>query len=405
MGNHSSGDVVPEGDDGVRKADVTHYFTAGSWIEGAAVQQLEEIAGLPGMISVAGFPDLHPGKYGPVGIVALSQRLYPQLIGNDIGCGMSFFELSLPLRKFRVEKAAEQLRGLEQIDLGDITTRLVEHDLAPDMRPQSLGTIGGGNHFCELQAVDEMFESELEGVADRQKLYLLVHSGSRSLGAELFGQTLGGDEHLRDGLAAGSDAAVEWLARSGECVRWASLNRQMVAERAARALRADLSLIADVPHNLVRTTASGFLHYKGAAAVGAGVVAPVAGSRATRSYLVQALAGAERSHWGISHGAGRKYDRKAMHGRVGTNRSERDALRVNAWGGVAICEDRNLLIEEAAGAYKDAAKVVADLEAFGLVRPVAAMKPLVTYKNAQPQERRPQKAKWERTTIRRMRHG
>lgn len=404
MGNHSFGDIVPEGDDGARRATVTHYFTAGSWIEGAAVHQLAGIASLPGMISVAGFPDLHPGKYGPVGMVALSQRLYPQLIGNDIGCGMSFFELSLPLRKFKVEKAAEQLRRLEQIDLGDMATRLAEHDLSPDMGPQSLGTIGGGNHFCELQAVDEVFEDEAESVADRQKLYLLVHSGSRSLGANLFGRTLG-TEHLRDGLAAGSAAAVEWLAGSGECVRWASLNRRMVAERAARTLRADLSLVADIPHNLVRATASGFLHYKGAAAIGEDAVAPVAGSRATRSFLVRALAGAERSHWGISHGAERKYDRKAMHGRVGGNRSERDALRINAWGGLAICEDRNLLIEEAAGAYKDAAKVVADLEAFGLIRPIAAMKPLVTYKNVQPQERVREKTKWERTTIRRMRHG
>lgn len=402
MGNHCSGDFVSEVGDGARKATITHFFTAGSWIEGAAVQQLEETAGLPGMISVAGFPDLHPGKYGPIGMVAFSQRLYPQLIGNDIGCGMSFFELSLPLRKFKVDKAAEQLRGLEQIDLGDATARLAEHDLSPDMCPQSLGTIGGGNHFCELQAVDDVFE---EGVADRQKLYLLVHSGSRSAGADLFDLTLGGEERLQDGLAADSAAAVEWLARSGECVRWASLNRQMVAERAARVLRADLSLVADVPHNLVRAKASGFLHYKGAAAVGEGVVAPVAGSRATRSYLVRALAAAERSHWGISHGAGRKYDRKAMHGRVGSTRSERDALRVNPWGGVAICEDRNLLIEEAAGAYKDAAKVIADLAAFGLVQPIAAMKPLVTYKNAQPQERLRAKAKRERTTIRRMRHG
>ncbi|WDZ77481.1 RNA ligase RtcB family protein [Ensifer adhaerens] len=405
MGNHSFGDVVPEGDDGARKATVTHYFTAGSWIEGAAVHQLAETAGLPGMISVAGFPDLHPGKYGPVGMVALSQRLYPQLIGNDIGCGMSFFELSLPLRKLRVEKAAEQLRRLEQIDLGDMAARLAEHDLSPDMCPQSLGTIGGGNHFCELQAVDEVFEGEMECVVDRQKLYLLVHSGSRSVGANLFDLTLAGDEQLRGGLAADSAAAVEWLAGSGECVRWASLNRRIVAERVARALRADLSLVADIPHNLVRATASGFLHYKGAAAIGEGVVAPVAGSRATRSYLVKGLAGAERSHWGISHGAGRKYDRKAMHGRVGGNRSERDALRINDWGGVAICEDRNLLIEEAAGAYKDAAKVVADLDAFGLVQPLAAMRPLVTYKNAQPQPRVREKAKWERTTIRRMRHG
>lgn len=402
MGTHL-GDSVPEG--GARNATVTHYFTAGSWIEGAAIHQLREVSALAGMISVAGFPDLHPGKYGPVGMVALCERLYPQLIGNDIGCGMSFFELSLPLRKFKVERAAEQLRGMEQIDPGDLAGRLAEHDLSSDMCPHSLGTIGGGNHFCEIQAVDEMLNDDTGGLIDRQKLYLLVHSGSRSAGADLFGQTLDAATTLRDGLAADSLAARQWLARSADCVRWASLNRQMVAERAAQALRADVTLVADVPHNLVRSTSAGFLHYKGAAAIGEGTVAPIAGSRATRSYLVRALAGAEASHWGISHGAGRKYDRKAMHGRAGANRSERDALRLNGWGGVAICDDRDLLIEEAASAYKDAAKVVGDLQAFGLVEPLAAMKPLVTYKNVPRQAVDWDKAKRERMTMRRMRRG
>lgn len=404
MGTHL-GDTVPEDDGGARNAPVTHFFTAGSWIEGAATHQLQEVSALAGMISVAGFPDLHPGKYGPVGMVALSERLYPQLIGNDIGCGMSFFELSLPLRKFKVDKAAEQLRRMEQIDLGDLAGRLAEHDLSPDMCPHSLGTIGGGNHFCEIQAVDEIFTDEAAGLFGRQTLYLLVHSGSRSVGAELFGQTLDAGAVLRDGIAPGSSAAEEWLLKSAECVRWASLNRQMVAERAAQALRADVALVADVPHNLVRATSAGLLHYKGAAAIGDGTVAPIAGSRATRSYLVRALAGAEASHWGISHGAGRKYDRKAMHGRAGANRSERDALRLSDWGGVAICDDRDLLIEEAASAYKDAAKVVADLHAFGLVEPLAAMKPLVTYKNVQQLAVDRDKAKRERMMMRRMQRG
>lgn len=404
MGTHL-GDTVPEDDGGARKAAVTHFFSAGSWIEGAAIYQLQEVSRLAGMISVAGFPDLHPGKYGPIGMVALSERLYPQLIGNDIGCGMSFFELSLPLRKFKIEKAAEQLRRMEQIDLGDLAGRLAEHDLSPDMCPHSLGTIGGGNHFCEIQAVDDMLIANVAGPVDRQKLYLLVHSGSRSAGADLFGQTLDAATTLRDGMAADSLTARRWLEKSADCVRWASLNRQVVAERAAQALRADVTLVADVPHNLVRSTSAGFLHYKGAAAIDEGTVAPIAGSRATRSYLVRALAGAEASHWGISHGAGRKYDRKAMHGRAGANRSERDALRLNDWGGVAICDDRDLLIEEAASAYKDAAKVVADLQAFGLVEPLAAMKPLVTYKNVQQHAVDRDKVKRERMTVRRMRHG
>jgi release factor H-coupled RctB family protein len=179
----------------------------------------------------------------------------------------------------------------------------------------------------------------------------------------------------------------------------------MIAERAAIALRADVRLLADVPHNLARITGDGIIHYKGAAAVGEGMIAPIAGSRATLSHLVRALPGAEASHWGISHGAGRKYDRKAMHGRTGGTRSERDALRSNDWGGIAICDDRNLLIEEAASAYKDVGKVVADLASFGLVQPLATMKPLVTYKTVEPERAARENGRGrDRTTIRRMRH-
>jgi release factor H-coupled RctB family protein len=405
MGNRS-GDFVSDISDGVRKAAVKHFFTAASWIEGAATQQLHEVAGLPGMISVAGFPDLHPGKYGPVGMVALSSRLYPQLIGNDIGCGMSLFELDIPLRKFRIDKAADQLRKLEEIGLPDTADLLSKLDMPEDFYAGSLGTIGGGNHFCEVQAVAEIVDPEAENLVDSQKLYLLVHSGSRGLGAAIFREMLDDYGPMPDGIEIGTEAAVNWLLSHNAAVDWASANRQMIAERAATALRADVRLIADIPHNLVRLTGDGIAHYKGAAAVGDGVIAPIAGSRATLSHLVKTLAAAETAHWGISHGAGRKYDRKAMHGRTGATRSERDALRTNAWGGLAICDDRNLLIEEAASAYKDAGKVVADLAAFGLVQPLATMKPLLTYKTAQPDRVERERSKdRDRATIRRMRHG
>lgn len=402
MGN-ILGDTVPDGS--ARAAAIHHYFTAASWIEGAATRQLADIAALPEMLSVAGFPDLHPGKYGPVGMTALATRLYPQLIGNDIGCGMSLFELDLPLRKFRIDKAAEQLRKLEEINLPGQAERLVELGMQPDFFADSLGTIGGGNHFCELQAIADLIDPQAESIVDRQRLYLLVHSGSRGLGTRIFRETLQTNATLANGIEVGTIEAVDWLLSHNVAVEWASLNRQMIAERAALALRADVRLIADIRHNLVRLTGEGIVHYKGAAAVGNGMLAPVAGSRATLSHLVRALPAAEAAHWGISHGAGRKYDRKAMHGRVGATRSERDALGTNDWGGIAICDDRNLLVEESASAYKDAGKVVAELAAFGLVQPLATMKPLVTYKSVEHDRMQRQNGRGrDRTTIRRMRH-
>jgi release factor H-coupled RctB family protein len=61
-----------------------------TWIEGEALRQLDEAAKLPGMVATVAMPDLHPGKGSPVGAAFLAEgRLYPTLVGSDIGCGMS----------------------------------------------------------------------------------------------------------------------------------------------------------------------------------------------------------------------------------------------------------------------------------------------------------------------------
>ncbi|MGV3550091.1 RNA ligase RtcB family protein [Rhizobium sp.] len=400
MGN-PSGDKIPH-DATARGCAISRFYSPSTWIEGEAIRQLDEVAMRPGMVELSVFPDLHPGKYGPVGMVALADRLYPQLVGNDIGCGMSLFELDLPLRKLRLDKAAEQLRKLEEVDPDDPSERLEALGLAGDYFAGALGTIGGGNHFCELQAVDAAADT---GPLDRQRLHLLVHSGSRSLGASIFSELIAAKGAMHDGLEIGTEAAVGYLLDHDAAVSWASLNRQMIAERAAWTLRADIRLVADVPHNLVRLTERGVAHYKGAAYVEPGAIAPIAGSRATLSHVVRALDAVTGSLGGISHGAGRKYDRRAMHGRAGGTKSEREALAGNEWGGIAICDDRNLLVEEAAGAYKDAGKVVADLENFALVEPLGAMRPLVTYKSVQADIRERERSKMrDRATIRRMRH-
>nr|WP_245440632.1 RNA ligase RtcB family protein [Rhizobium phaseoli] len=363
-------------------AIINRFFSSSAWNEGAALDQLDEMSRLPGVSEIAAFPDLHPGKYGATGVAVLSSRLHPLLIGNDIGCGMSLFGLDLPLRKLKIDKAVERLRRLEMQAIGDTGERLAEAGLPADLAPDALGTIGGGNHFCELQAVEDLAEGGRSAGLDDYGLYLLVHSGSRSLGAAVFSQTVTAHSGLAAGLDPGSETGAAWLARHDRCVAWASLNRRLVAVRAAASLRADLRLIADIPHNLVRRSERGFVHYKGAAAVAPGELAPIAGSRASLSHLVVASAGVSRSLGSISHGAGRKYDRATMHGRVGRNRSEREQLLRNPWGGIAICDDRGLVVEEAAPAYKDAGQVVSDLEREGLITMLASLRPLVTFKKA-----------------------
>jgi release factor H-coupled RctB family protein len=362
---------------GEEAARVDTFFGQGAWIEGAALGQLDVAARLPGVSAVAAFPDLHPGRNGPVGACILSDRVLPLLIGNDIGCGMAMFELDLPLRKLRVDKAADRLRTVEGQWDGDAPDRLVAEGLPPSCFARSLGTIGGGNHFCELQAVEEAYSSP--SILDATRVHLLVHSGSRAFGEQVVSELPGG---AVSGLARSSSAEAAYLAGHAAALLWARLNRLVIAERVAEALRADVRLVSDVPHNLVRATDRGFVHHKGAAFAQEGSIVPVAGSRDSLSFVVRALAGIERSLGGISHGAGRKYDRAAMHHRVGRTKSDREAMTRNRFGGVVVCEDRDLLLEEAGSAYKDAARVVDDLVGHGLVERLASMRPLVTFKRA-----------------------
>ncbi|PRA80580.1 RNA ligase RtcB family protein [Ochrobactrum sp. MYb29] len=363
-------------------ATIRRFYSEQSWIEGEALRQLEEMSRLDGAKGIAAFPDLHPGKYGATGVALLSHRLHPLLIGNDIGCGMALFALDLPLRKLSIDKAEQRLRELEHQKVSDPVGALSAHGLPHKHFAEALGTIGGGNHFCELQAVDQLFRSSSEQLIDDQCLYLLVHSGSRGVGAAVLAEFLATNEKPNAGFEMDDPFAARWMAMHDQCVAWAALNRRFIAERAARALRADVTLVADVPHNLVRVRSEGIVHYKGAAAVESGDLVPIAGSRASLSYIVGAREEVQKSLGAISHGAGRKYDRSSMHGRVGASRSNREQLTRNDWGGRAICDDRTLLIEEAASAYKDCSRVVTDLEAHQLVERVAAMRPLVTYKKA-----------------------
>jgi release factor H-coupled RctB family protein len=76
-----------------------------------------------------------------------------------------------------------------------------------------------------------------------------------------------------------------------------------------------------------------------------------------------------------------------MVGRVGATRSGREGLTRTSFGGLVVCEDRQLLVEEAPQAYKDPTHVVGELRSAGLADSVAALKPLLTYKKSVSEER------------------
>jgi release factor H-coupled RctB family protein len=191
---------------------------------------------------------------------------------------------------------------------------------------------------------------------------------------------------LRDGTVALDPASEQGAAYRNDhdhAVRWARLNRQIIAQRAAAAARAEPIPVNDLAHNMVEPQVDGaVLHRKGAAASDRGLV-PVPGSRGSLSYLVEPLARTRpEALVSLAHGAGRKYDRASMHGRVRVKKSDVARLERNPYGGIIVCGDRGLLAEEAPEAYKNVERVIADLVEFGLARVVATFRPLLTFKKA-----------------------
>lgn len=362
-------------------APVHEFYSTGSWIEGNALRQLRDVAALPGIRCVAAMPDLHAGKFGPVGCAILADGLHPRFAGSDIGCGMALFSLDIAERKLRLDKIAQRMRSLEGTWDGDVVAMREEAGIGSTMFDASLGTIGSGNHFCELQAVEEIVDEDAARRAgiDVSQSYLLVHSGSRGFGHSILQSYLAEGQET---LPRGSELAAAYLHDHDHAVSWAKLNRRIIAVRAAEAVRADYKEIADLSHNLIEPAGDAFLHRKGAAPSDRGFV-PIPGSRGTLSYLVEPVCPApEGALASLAHGAGRKFNRGAMHGRVRTKKSDLARLARNPFGGYVICEDRELLVEEAPEAYKSAEGVIADLAAFGLARIVASLRPLVTFKTA-----------------------
>jgi release factor H-coupled RctB family protein len=365
------------------QAEVRVLASANNWIEGIAEQQLRKTAGRAGMRLAVGLPDLHPGKGSPIGAAfAVEGRLYPALVGSDIGCGIGLWQTSLRASKIRREAWADKLRRLDEPWDGDVAAWLAERGVAPSGFEPSLGTIGGGNHFAELQVIERVEDAE---AFDRlglttEQVYLLVHSGSRGYGEAILRQHV---EYFRfEGLRAGSPDAQEYLARHENARHWAEASRALIAARVVDRLGADGQPWFDICHNWIEQREVGgrvcWLHRKGAAPSTCGPLV-IPGSRGAFSYLVLPVDAGERSCYSLAHGAGRKWARTDSRARLEKRFAAKDLTRTEL-GSYVICEDKDLLFEEAPQAYKNITVVVEDLVREGLVQIVALLRPVVTYK-------------------------
>ncbi len=342
---------------------------------------------------VAIMPDVHLANDVCVGtVMATSRLLYPAAVGGDIGCGMlamSFDAGADALAKPDV--AARVLNGIRSAVpthrrhrsrvvpfpvalAGEALSHPALKGIARSEAALQLGTLGGGNHFVELQADDE------------GRLWLMVHSGSRMIGQAIRGHHLAraspaGPGGLR-AVDADTDVGQAYAADVAWARAYAAVNREAIAEAVVTVLRDTIGVRAvensrfGCDHNHVtRETHFGgplWVHRKGAAPAGAGMAGILPGSMGTTSYHFEGR-GNPASLMSSAHGAGRSHSRGLAKRRF----SERDLLQQMAgvWFDYRIAGS---LRDEAPRVYQSVRAVLRAQH--DLVRVVRTLKPLLVYK-------------------------
>lgn len=366
----------------------------GRVVPDGALKQLRMIASQPYVVEhVAAMPDLHVAQGVAVGTVfATDGTIVPSALGGDLGCGMSavrFEYAAAGLSVTDLGKVLGQLAAL--IPVGDATHRgkgcAVPNELLAEplstgtlehardrLVSKHLGTLGGGNHFIEL---------DRDGGGD---LWLLVHSGSRGLGSCIAAHHLRAAEaHAYgsiQGLPGDSEVGASCLADIEWALQFARANRDALLNVAARVITEVTQQgpapepHVDVHHNFVRWEEHFgrrlLIHRKGAIAAPTGQHALIPGSMATASYIVEGL-GERLSFASASHGAGRVMTRREAREQIHPERFVHSMRRV-----VFDRRKSASLVEEAPAAYRDIREVLED-EA-DLVQPLTRLEPIAVLK-------------------------
>lgn len=439
-------------------------------LEDAAVQQLTNVATLPGIVEpVLAMPDAHWGYGLPMGAVGAFDAekgvISAGCTGFDINCGVRLLRTALTPKevKPKLRELMDELfhrvpagvgsKGKLRLSDGQFTDvvrigarwaietgRGVEADLmhceeqgsmedaATDPpritekarrrgRPQ-LGTLGAGNHYLEVQRVEEIFDkkaAEVFGLEEGQ-IVVMLHCGSRGFGHQVATDYL---ERMADAVRkykiwlpdrqlvcapASSQEGQDYYAAMKAACNFAFCNRQVMTHWIRQGFEAvfgqdweklGLHLVYDVTHNICKfethemngTKRDLYVHRKGATrafgpnnplipndyqSVGQPVL--IGGSMGTASYVLVGTERAMKETFGSTcHGAGRAMSRKAAirryHGRDIKQSLENKGEVIRSTG-------TKILAEEAPKAYKDVHIVVNSVHGAGISRKVACQVPL-----------------------------
>ena len=306
----------------------------------------------------------------------------------------------------------EERGCLEGADPGEVSTRAIERG-----RPQ-LGTLGSGNHFCEVQYVAEIYDQKF---ADALGLFpgqvtVSIHTGSRGLGYQVC------DDFLKIMLRASAKYGIElpdrqlcaapltspeakrYLGAMSAAANYAFANRQMITHLVRESFESvlgiglgelGLCLVYDVCHNIAKFEEHQVggrkkqlcVHRKGATrafppghpeipsayrAIGQPVLIP--GDMGRYSYVLVGTELAYQETFGSTcHGAGRRMSRRQARKTAG----KRAIVREMAEQGIIVrASGRATLVEEIPEAYKDVAEVVDVVEGAGISQKVAQLRPM-----------------------------
>ena len=351
--------------------------------EEGSMKQAKNLANLPfAFKQVCLMPDTHEGYGMPIGgVLATKGVIIPNAVGVDIGCGMGAVKTNTIADSISKEDIKKIMSGIrELVPLGfDHHKERQDENLMPQnfnidelvvikreyfSALKQLGTLGGGNHFIEIQRCNDGY------------LWVMIHSGSRNLGYkvadyynkaakkmnELWFSSVNPKADLAF-LPFQTDEAHKYYKEMRYCTEFAFANRLLMMERIQQVVS---SVIANVEYEPIINIAHNYaafeehfgekviVHRKGATSAKVGETGIIPGSQGTKSYIVEGLGNPE-SFMSCSHGAGRALSRSAA---IKTLDLETEKRKLDEMGIIHSVRSKSDL-EEASSAYKDISQVMA----------------------------------------------
>lgn len=432
-------------------------------LEHQSLDQLLNAASLPGVEYVGGMPDLHVGYGVPVGCVmamdAEDGLISAGAVGMDVNCGMRLLGSDVAdedVSRSDVKSLARQISKVIPLGIGTTSphqSELGEHigeilldgvetlrdlgyareeDLAriqdggrfagADLdgvpedawdRLDQLSTLGGGNHFIEIDVVDEVHDREAADAYGLRNgtLSVMIHTGSRGFGHQIctdYSSRMLEEAEAHDldfpnrELASApieSDQGRRYYGAMAAAANLAYSNRQMIAYDIRKVFanllgqsEGNLPTVYDVTHNLARRETVDdrevLSHRKGAVrglppghpenpeayeSVGHPIIVP--GNMATGSYVLRATPAVRETYYTVNHGAGRTMSRRQAKDSFST-----EVFRQTMEDVVLLGTAHDKLLDESPPAYKDLDPVVDSLVEIGLVEKVARLRPRAVIK-------------------------